>query len=108
MQTFVMVTRIQPDGLASGRSLHHLEERTMGHIRRECPEVEWVESFALLGPYDYLDIFTAPDIETATRVATLVQIHGHATTETWGAVPWRRFKELLDAMPPELVSGVAE
>ena len=91
MQTFVMVTRIQPDGLASGRSLHHLEERTMGHIRRECPEVEW-----------------APDIETATRVATLVHIHGHATTETWGAVPWRRFKELLDAMPPELVSGVAE
>jgi uncharacterized protein with GYD domain len=105
MSTFMMLTRVQPGGLSSGHSLRHLEERTMAHIRRECPGVEWVQSWALLGPYDYLDVFRAPDLETAAKVSTLVHIHGRSTTETWGAVEWNRFKELLDAMPPDIVKA---
>lgn len=107
MATFVMLTRVQPSGLSSGQSLRHLEERTMAHIRRECPTVEWLQSWALLGPYDYLDVFRAPDLETATKVSALVHIHGRSTTETWGAVEWSRFKDLLDSMPPEILQASA-
>ncbi len=103
LPTFVMLTRVQPGGLTSGQSLRHLEQRMMAHIRRECPGVEWVQSLALLGPYDYLDIFRAPNLETATKVATLVHLHGQSTTETWGAIEWDRFKELLEGMPPEIL-----
>jgi uncharacterized protein with GYD domain len=103
MPTFVMLTRVQPGGLSSGQSLHHLEQQTMAHIHRECPDVEWAGSWALLGPYDYLDVFRAPDLETATKVSTLVHIHGLATTETWGAIEWKEFKAMLDNMPPELL-----
>ncbi|HTS90075.1 MAG TPA: GYD domain-containing protein [Gemmatimonadales bacterium] len=102
MPAFVMLTRVQPGGLSSGRSLKRLEADTMAHIRRECPGVEWLQSWALLGPYDYLDVFRAPDVETATKVATLIHIHGQATTETWGAIEWSRFKEMLEGMPAEL------
>ena len=79
----------------------------MGHIRRECPGVEWRHSWALLGPYDYLDVFQAPDLETAVKVSTLVHLHGQATTETWGAVEWSRFKEILESMPAEIL-GVGD
>jgi uncharacterized protein with GYD domain len=103
MPTFVMLTRVKPGGLTSGRSLRHLEQQTMEHIRRECPGVEWLQSWAVLGPYDYLDVFRAPDVETAAKVSTLVHIHGQATTETWGAVEWSRFKEILESMPPEIL-----
>lgn len=103
MPTFVMLTRVQPGGLTSGRSLRHLEERMMAHIRRECPGVEWLQSWALLGRHDYLDVFRAPDQETALKVSTLVHLHGNATTETWGAIEWSRFKDLLEAMPPEVL-----
>jgi uncharacterized protein with GYD domain len=108
MPTFVMLTRVQPGGLTSGQSLRHLEERTMAHIRRECPDVEWLQSWALLGPYDYLDFFRAPDLETAAKVSTLVHVHGQSTTETWGAIEWKRFKEMLESMPPEILRSSGE
>lgn len=75
----------------------------MAHIRAECPQVEWLQSWALLGPYDYLDLFRAPDLETAAKVSTLVHIHGQSLTETWGAVEWSRFKGMLEQMPTDIL-----
>jgi len=46
------------------------------------------------GPYDYVDIFEAPNGEIATKVALLVRSLGHATTETWVATKWDRFVQL--------------
>lgn len=54
----------------------------------------------MLGPYDYLDIFKAPDIAAATKVATAVRTFGHANTEVWGATEWEEFKELVRYLPP--------
>ena len=60
-----------------------LSHEVASRIRSDCPEVEWQASYAILGPTDYLDIFSAPDIETATKVATIIRTFGHATTEVW-------------------------
>ncbi len=59
----------------------------------------------VLGPADYLDIFTAPDIETATKVATIIRTFGHATTEVWGATEWDKFIELFRYLPPAPASA---
>ncbi|HMA45273.1 MAG TPA: GYD domain-containing protein [Gemmatimonadales bacterium] len=99
MPTFIMLTRVEPEALRSPRGVEVLERVAMSAVRAECPEVEWVESYALLGPYDYLDIFRAPDIETATKVATLVRIGGHAHTEVWAATEWTRYKAMVREMP---------
>jgi uncharacterized protein with GYD domain len=99
MSTFVLLTRLSDDAAATPRQLESLERGLMDHIRNECPGVEWVQSLAVLGPYDYLDVFRAPDVETAATVATLVRAYGRAHTEIWGAVEWDRFKELLHRLP---------
>ena len=100
MQTFIMLTTLSHSALQSPSSLENLEREVMERIEAECPEVEWSSSYAVLGPYDYLDIFTAPDIETATKVATIVRTFGHAQTEVWGATEWKKFKELVRYLPP--------
>lgn len=95
MQHFIMLTRLGTDAVRSPHKLEALERDVMTRIRRDCPDVEWHASFAVLGPYDYVDIFKATDFESAARVSALVRTFGHAHTEVWAATEWERFKELV-------------
>ena len=46
---------------------------------------------------DYLDIFTAPDIQTATKVATIIRTFGHEQPKSGAATEWEKFTGLLPA-----------
>lgn len=99
MPTFVMLTRLNPDAVRLPKALEGLERDAMKRVRQECPSVEWVSSYAILGPCDYLDIFKASDIETAAKVSALIRTFGHAQTEVWTATEWDRFKEIVRTLP---------
>jgi uncharacterized protein with GYD domain len=94
-----MLTRLNPDAVRSPSGLEQLEREAMKRVRKECADVEWLNSYAVLGPCDYLDVFKASDIETAARVSTLIRTFGHAQTEIWTATEWDRFKEIVRTLP---------
>jgi len=94
MTTFVMLTKLAPEALTRPEVVTELNRELEVHIRQQCPRVKWLANYAVLGPYDYLDIFEAPDAETATKVALLVRSFGHATTETWVATPWDQYAQM--------------
>ncbi len=52
---FVMLARLHPDAVRSPSGLEQLECNAMKRVREECPDVQWLSSYAVLGPYDYLD-----------------------------------------------------
>jgi uncharacterized protein with GYD domain len=99
MVTFIMLTRVSPEAIRSPRAVETLERQAMSAVRAECPQAEWLHSWAVLGPYDYLDVFRAPDVDTAMKVATLVRIAGHAHTEVWAATEWPAFKAMVRHLP---------
>jgi hypothetical protein len=106
MLTFIMLTRLSPDTLRSPGTLEELELKVMNHIRNECPKVEWVHNFAILGPCDYLDIFRAPDLDTAMGVATIVRTYGHGTTEVWTATEWQKYKKMIHELPKPALHAI--
>lgn len=101
MNTFIMLTRVSHEGARSPQALEVLEKEVMAQVRSQCPEVKWLHSYAVLGPYDYLDIFEAADVAMAMQVATLIRTFGHAESEVWPATSWGAFKEILHRLPQE-------
>ena len=98
MATYVMMTRLSPEALKKPQSVEELNKLVEERVKKECPDAQWLANYAVLGPCDYLDIFEAPDPETATKVSLLVRSLGHATTETWIATPWERFVDVARGM----------
>jgi len=92
MSLFIMMTRLAPAAMKSPRSLQESERSAMDRIKKECPQVEWLQNYAVMGPYDYLDIFQAPDLETAFKVSAIIRTLGHGQTEVWPATEWSFFK----------------
>jgi uncharacterized protein with GYD domain len=95
MPKYAMLTRLSSGAARSPHAIEELERRTVDRIRDECPEIEWLESYALLGSHDYLDLFEAPDNDIATKVGVLVRAIGHAHTEIWPLMEWDRFRGML-------------
>jgi len=99
MLTFVMLTRLSAGALQSPKSLEELEMQIMEQIQSECPRINWVHNYAILGGCDYLDIFQAPDLESAMKVSTIVRTYGHASTEIWAADEWKSYKAMIRNLP---------
>lgn len=98
MATFIMLTWLSPGALSNPSAVVDLNRRVEEHVRRDLPEVKWIANYAVMGPCDYLDVFEAPDLETAQKLALLVRSFGNATTQTWVATPWERFVGLTQEL----------
>ncbi|MGQ9523964.1 MAG: GYD domain-containing protein [Armatimonadota bacterium] len=91
MPSYVLLTKLPASLFQPGSSFRDVAKRVADGIKAEFPDVRWVSSYAVLGPYDLVDVFEAPDNETASRVALLIRRESGAETSTMAAVPWDEF-----------------
>ncbi|MDP2659288.1 MAG: GYD domain-containing protein [Dehalococcoidia bacterium] len=95
MTTYVMLTKLSAEALKRPQAVEELGKEVSQKLKAQLPQVKWLASYSLLGPYDYLDVFEAPDERAASQAALIVRSFGHATTETWTAIPWDRYLGLV-------------
>ena len=65
MQTFVLVTKLAPDAIKHVRDRAKQGRLWLDKVNEKCPEVNFIAYYALLGPYDFLDIYEAPNVSFA-------------------------------------------
>jgi uncharacterized protein with GYD domain len=95
MATFVLLSKISLEGAKHVRSLAQMDQDFQDRLEERFPEVERIASYALLGAYDFLHIFEAPDAKVAAKVALLANTFGVSSTQTLTAIPFDEFREML-------------
>ncbi|MCB0289860.1 MAG: GYD domain-containing protein [Calditrichaeota bacterium] len=96
MQTYVLMTKLSPEMSKQIKHRAQLGRKWLEHVKEKCPEVKFVAHYAILGSYDFLDIFEAPDAEIAAKVSMISQNYGAFQAESWTAIPYKRFVELSE------------
>jgi len=96
MTTFILLSKISLEGAKHVRSLAQMDQEFQKKLEERFPEVERIASYALLGAYDFLHVFEAPDAKVAAKVALLANTFGVSSTETLTAIPFEEFREMLD------------
>jgi len=94
MITYVLMTKLSPETSKKVKERAELGRAWLNQVKEHCPEVKFVAHYALLGPYDFLDIYEVPDEETASKVAMISLANGASQAESWTAIPYKRFLEL--------------
>lgn len=95
MPTFVLMTKLSPQTMGDPRGLKALGKDWIQHVSKQCPQVRWLHHYALLGQYDFMDIYEAPDLETAHKVSYISRREGAVAAESWQAVSYDRYLELV-------------
>lgn len=94
MPTFVLMTSLSPEITRNMRNREEIGREWKQRIANRVPEVRWIAHYALLGPYDFLDIYEAPDEGAAAKVSMISLTLGALRAESWTAIPYARFLDL--------------
>lgn len=94
MKTYVLFTKLSPEVAKKLKDREKIGRAWLDRVKEKCPEVNFVAHYALLGDYDFMDIYEAPDEETAAKVSMISLMHGALQAKSLVAIPYKRFLEL--------------
>lgn len=91
MTTYIILSKVSPQALGYPAEFKKLAERVSERIKKDCPGVEWKESYGTMGRFDVIDIIETDDPKEVARVSMILRSLGHESTETLMATPWKEF-----------------
>lgn len=94
MPIFILATKLQNPDLVEKRK--NQGEKWLKLVREKVPDIKWIAHYAILGPYDFLDIFEVKNEQDATKVSLLSRSAGATFAESWTAIPYAEFLELVE------------
>jgi len=92
----MLMTKLSPEISTKVKDRAELGRTWLDQVRDKCPEVRFLAHYALLGAYDFVDIYEAPDEEVAAKVSLISLANGAMQAESWIAIPYKRLIELAD------------
>ena len=96
MQTYILLTKLSPELSRQVKDRAKLGRAWLDQVKEKCPEVNFISHYALLGAYDFIDIYEAPDENTAAKVSMISLSNGAFSSESLIAIPYKKFLELIE------------
>ena len=95
MATYLILTQFYEEALETPEELKSLGKKVSTRIKKECPDVEWKQSYVTMGSYDVVDLVESDDPDQVMRAALIIRTLGRAHTETMQASEWQGFLDAL-------------
>ena len=94
MPIFILATKLQSPKLVNNRK--ERGEQFLRLVKEKVPTIKWIAHYAILGPYDFIDIFEAKNEQDAAKVSMLSRSAGAVFAESWTAIPYAEFIDLVE------------
>ena len=95
---YILLTKLSPAGLSDPNTRETMGRDWLATVKEKCPEVKWIDHYALIGAYDFMDIYDAPNEETAMKVSMITMSKGAVSAESMPAIPYKRYLEIIKEM----------
>jgi len=92
MPIFILATKLK--NLIKDRK--EQGDRFLKLVKEKVPNVKWIAHYAILGPYDFIDIFEADNEHEAAKVSLLSRTVGAVFAESWTAIKYSGFLKLVE------------
>ena len=96
MPIYILATKLQNPDLVEKRK--ETGEKWLKVMKEKLPDIKWIAHYAILGPYDFLDIFEAKNEREAAKVSLLSRARGAVFAESWTAIPYKNYLELINEL----------
>jgi uncharacterized protein with GYD domain len=96
MPVFILVTKLSSLELVEKRK--ETGEKWLNAMKEKLPDVKFIAHYAILGPYDFLDIFEAKNEHEAAKVSLLSRARGAVFAESWTAIPYKDYLSLVEEL----------
>jgi uncharacterized protein with GYD domain len=96
MQTYILMTKLSPEVCKQMKDRAKLGRNWLDQVKKKCPKVKFISHYALLGDFDFLDIYEAPSEETAAKVSMISLSNGAFQAKSLLAIPYKRFVKLAE------------
>lgn len=94
MPIYILATKLQNPDLVEKRK--EQGEKWLKLVREKVPDIKWIAHYAILGRYDFIDIFEVKNEQEAAKVSLLSRSAGATFAESWTAIPYAGFLELVE------------
>jgi len=104
MKTFVLMTKLasrEANLVEVGVKMQNRSrdcKEWLAEIKQKCPEVVFKAHYALLGHWDFMDIYEAPSEESAAKVSLISRSYGAHVVESWLAIPSERLQKITSEL----------
>lgn len=95
MPIYTLMTKLAPETLRHLDSKKEMGRAWYDKVKENCPGVKWLHHFALLGPFDFMDIYEADSDAEAAKVSMITLSQGAADAQNWPVIEYKEYLKIL-------------